>query len=129
MNKTSAFLIVIVFSISGCTFQMEVLRPTPPTPEISTPTVLVSSPTSTLIPTIAPFFPSSTPAPTGAQFFNARFTVDPNTSMYQNIFPAKTKRIYAVWEYRNMRDGMIVRRDWYHNDKLWISREEPPNRQ
>jgi hypothetical protein len=50
--------------------------------------------------------------------------MDPNTSLYQNIFPAKTKRIYAVWEYRNMRDGMTVRRDWYHNDKLWISREE-----
>ena len=124
MNKTSTFLTVIVFLISGCTFQMEVLRPTPPTPEIP-PTAPVSSPTSTLIPTIAPLVPSPTPSPTGAQFFNARFTMDPNTSMYQNIFPAKTKRIYAVWEYRNMRDGMVVRRDWYHNDKLWISREEP----
>jgi hypothetical protein len=125
MNKTSAFLVVIVFLISGCTFQMEVLRPTPPTPEIPTPTAPVSSPTSTLIPTTAPFFPSPTPSPTGAQFFNARFTVDPNTSMYQSIFPTKTKRIYAVWEYRNMRDGMVVRRAWYHNNKLWISREEP----
>ena len=125
MNKTSAFLVVIVFLISGCTFQMQVLRPTPPTPEIPTPTAPVLAPTSTFIPTIPPFSPSPTPAPTGAQFFNARFTLDPNTSIYQNIFPANTKRIYAVWEYRNMRDGMVVRRDWYHNDKLWISREEP----
>ena len=125
MNKIPAFLAAIVFLISGCTFQMEVLRPVPPTVDVSTPTALVPSPTSTLIPTVAPMFPSPTPVPTGAQFFNARFTLDPNTSRYQNIFPAKTKRIYAVWEYRNMSDGMVVRRDWYHNDKLWISREEP----
>jgi hypothetical protein len=125
MNKIPAFLAAIVFLISGCTFQMEVLRPGPPTVEVSTPTALVPSPTSTLIPTVAPLFPSPTPVPAGAQFFNARFTLDPNTSRYQNIFPTKTKRIYAVWEYRNMRDGMVVRRDWYHNDKLWISREEP----
>ena len=57
--------------------------------------------------------------------YMSRFTLDPNTSLFQNIFPAKTKRIYAVWEYRNMHDGLIVRRDWYHNDKLWISRQEP----
>lgn len=125
MNKISVFLTAVVFLISGCTFQMEVLRPAPPTVAISTPTALIPSPTSTLIPTVAPLLPSPTPVPTGAQFFNARFTLDPNTSFYQNIFPAKTKRIYAVWEYRNMRAGMRVRRDWYHNDKLWISREEP----
>jgi hypothetical protein len=125
MNKIPAFLAAIVFLISGCTFQMEVLRPVPPTVEVSTPTSLVPSPTSTLIPTVAPLFPSPTPVLTGAQFFNARFCLDPNTSRYQNIFPAKTKRIYALWEYRNMSDGMVVRRDWYHNDKLWISREEP----
>ena len=124
MKKTPAFLMAIVLIISGCTFQMEVLTPAPPTTETATSTPLVASPTSTLISTVSPLFPSPTPFPTGAQFFNARFTLDPNTSLYQNIFPAKTKRIYAVWEYRDMRDGMIVRRDWYHNDKLWISREE-----
>lgn len=125
MNKIPAFLTAIVFLISGCTFHMEVLRSAPSTVEISTPTALIPSPTSTLIPTVTPLLPSPTPTLTGAQFFNARFTLDPNTSLFQNIFPAKTKRIYAVWDYRNMRDGMIVRRDWYHNDKLWISRQEP----
>ena len=125
MKKMSAYLTTIVFLISGCTFQMEVLTPAPPTAEILTPTPpVVDAPTSTLIPTVPSLFASPTPVPAGAQFFNARFTLDPNTSLFQNIFPARTKRIYAVWEYRNMHDGMIVRRDWYHNDKLWISREE-----
>src|SRR6185436_1904786 len=101
MKNIIAFLMVIVFLLSGCTFNMEVLTPASPTAEISTPTPLVWPPTSTLIPTVAPLFLSPTPVPTDAQFFNAKFTLDPNTSLYQNIFPAKTKRIYGVWEYRN----------------------------
>jgi hypothetical protein len=124
MKKTSALLMTIVFLISGCTFQMEILTAAPPTAEISTPTLAVDTSTATLTSTVMPPSPSPTSTPTGAQFFNARFTLDPTTSLFQNIFPANTKRIYAVWEYRNMRDGMKVRRDWYHNDKLWISREE-----
>jgi hypothetical protein len=116
---------VVVFLISGCTFEMQVLTPESPTPEISTPTEIVSLSTPTLISTVESLFPTPTKAPTEPQFFNAKFTIDPSTSIYQNIFPAKTKRIYAVWEYRNMSEGMIVRRDWYHNNVLWITREEP----
>ena len=125
MTKISAFLMAIVLLSSGCTFQMEVLTSAPPTAVLPTLTPKpVNAPTSTLIPIIAPLFSSPTAVPAGAQFFNARFTLDPSTARYQNIFPANTKRIYAVWDYRDMRDGMTIRRDWYHNDKLWISREE-----
>lgn len=127
MKRKSLFLIVVAFLSSGCTFHMEVFRPASPTADVLTPTTVVPSPspTSTLIPTVPPLLPSPTLAPTAPQFFNAKFKLDPNTPLYQNIFPAKTKRIYAVWEYRNMRDGMMVRRDWYYNNTLWISREEP----
>jgi hypothetical protein len=125
MKRIIASLMVTVFLISGCTFEMQVLTPESPTPDISTPTEIVFLPTPTLIPTVESLFPTPTKAPTEPQFFNAKFTLDPGTAIYQNIFPAKTKRIYAVWEYRNMRDGMIVRRDWYYNDGLWITREEP----
>ena len=127
MKTKSAFLIAVVFLSSSCTFHMEVLRPASasPTADIPTPTTFIPSPTATLIPTIPPLLPSPTPAPATPQFFNARFTLDPNTTLYQNIFPAKTKRIYAVWEYRNMRDGIMIRRDWYYNNTLWITREEP----
>jgi hypothetical protein len=125
MKRIIASLMVVVFLISGCTFEMQVLTPESPTPEISTPTEIVSLSTPTLISTVESLFPTPTKAPTEPQFFNAKFTIDPSTSIYQNIFPAKTKRIYAVWEYRNMSEGMIVRRDWYHNNVLWITREEP----
>ncbi|HXQ37278.1 MAG TPA: hypothetical protein VN843_24930, partial [Anaerolineales bacterium] len=30
-----------------------------------------------------------------------------------------------VWDYQNMYSGLLVRRDWYFNDVLWITREEP----
>jgi hypothetical protein len=125
VKKIPASLMLIVILVSGCTFQMEVLRPASPTAEPSTLTPLVWPPTSTLIPTVESVAPTPTTATAKPQFFNAKFALDPNISLYQNIFPAKTKRIYAVWEYRNMREGMLVRRDWYHNDQLWLSREEP----
>jgi hypothetical protein len=125
MKRIIASLMVTAFLISGCTFEMQVLTPEPPTTDISTPTEIVFLPTPTLIPTVESLFPTPTKAPTEPQFFNAKFTLDPGTAIYQNIFPAKTKRIYVVWEYLNMRDGMIVRRDWYYNDGLWITREEP----
>lgn len=124
MKRMVALTLLIVPLISGCTFNFEVLTPAAPTPEIPTLTEISLLPTPSLTPT----FESSPNTPTVAtkpQFFEAKFTLDPSTSIYQTIFPAKTQRIYAVWEYRNMRSGMKVRRDWYYNDALWISREEP----
>jgi hypothetical protein len=130
MKRTFTFLLALGVFISGCTFNVEVLTPEVPTPtlESPTPTTISWTPTSvsTLIPTIPPIYARQTPLPgAGSQFFNARFTLDPATSLYQNIFPANTKRIYAVWQYRNMRAGLKVRRDWYYNNALWISHEEP----
>jgi hypothetical protein len=33
--------------------------------------------------------------------------------------------VFVVWNYLNMRPGMIVRREWYLNGQLWLTREEP----
>jgi hypothetical protein len=51
--------------------------------------------------------------------------VDVSANIYQNNFPARTRRVYVVWDYQNMRAGLNIRRDWYFNDVLWITREEP----
>ncbi|MFK7800481.1 MAG: hypothetical protein AB8G95_02510 [Anaerolineae bacterium] len=32
--------------------------------------------------------------------------------------------VFAIWLYRGMLDGTLVRRDWYFNDELFISKEE-----
>jgi hypothetical protein len=124
MKKMVALTGLIVLLISGCTYQFEVLTSAAPTSETPTPTKLAQLSTPTLTLTVESRS-STPPIATEPQFFGAQFTLDPGTSIYQTIFPAKTQRVYAVWEYRNMRAGMKVRRDWYYNDTLWISREEP----
>ena len=130
MKKIAACLLLI--ALPACTFSIEVL-----TPDVSTPTPLTSTSTESVLVILTstatiPVTESPTSVPTsiptsvsGApQFSNARFTVDVNANTYQNIFPARTRRVYAVWDYQNMREGLIVRRDWYFNDELWITREE-----
>ena len=115
MKKIYIFLMLIAFVVSACTFNVEVLTPEPLTPAVMTPSGDVG------------VFPTATPAQVlpAPQFSNTRFTVDVNANVYQTTFPARTRRIYAVWDYQNMREGMIVRRDWYYNNVLWITREEP----
>ena len=123
MKRLFALFTFIALIVSACTFNVEVL-----TPEALTPTAL--TPTETVVVTpisIATFTaPFSTPTQvlSVAQFSNARFTVDVSANFYQNIFPARTRRVYAVWDYQNMREGLMIRRDWYFNDVLWITREE-----
>lgn len=125
MRKLSALLILIAFIIPACTFNVEVL-----TPEVLTPTALTPAETVVIAPTsiaTVTAVPSTTPTQVLAvpQFSNARFTADVSTNIYQNIFPARTRKVYAVWDYQNMRAGLMVRRDWYYNNVLWITREEP----
>ena len=124
MRKLPALLTVIAFIVPACTFNVEVL-----TPEVFTPTALIPTATIVITPTsIATVtgLPSTTPTQvlSAPQFSNARFTVDVNANIYQSNFPARTRRIYAVWDYQNMREGLTIRRDWYFNDILWITREE-----
>lgn len=126
MKKLSALFILIAFIVPACTFNVEVLTPEislTPTPSMPVETVEVtptSVATSTDLPSITP-----TQVLGGPQFSNARFTVDTSANIYQNIFPARTRRVYAVWDYQNMSAGLMVRRDWYFNNELWITREEP----
>ena len=120
MKKVFASLMLVAFSLPACTFNVEVLTPTALTP---TETVVID-PTS-----VATATRTASTNPTQvlpeSQFSNARFTVDVSANIYQNIFPARTRRVYAVWDYQNMSAGLMVRRDWYFNDVLWITREEP----
>ncbi|HET9907987.1 MAG TPA: hypothetical protein VFQ23_15155 [Anaerolineales bacterium] len=125
MKKISVLLILGIFIVSACTFNVEVL-----TPEAVIPTP--PSPTETLVPLPTPIatrteppFLSPTDAASLPQFSNTRFTLDVTTNLFQTVFPARIRRVYAVWDYQNMRPGLIVRRDWYFNNVLWITREEP----
>jgi hypothetical protein len=125
MKKLSALFTFIALIVPACTFNVEVL-----TPEIAlTPAGLMSTETAVITPTaVAIVTAESSATPTqvlsAPQFSNARFTVDVNANIYQNNFPARTRQVYAVWDYQNMRAGLNIRRDWYFNNELWITREE-----
>ena len=126
MKKLSALFILIAFIVPACTFNVEVLTPEIPlTPTPLTPVETIEiTPTSIATATKSPYSITPTQVLAGPQFSNARFTVDASANVYQNIFPARTRRVYAVWDYQNMSAGMMVRRDWYFNNVLWITREE-----
>lgn len=125
MKKLPALLTLIGFLLPACTFNVEVLTPEALTGEVLTPTgAVVTAPASSATAT-APASKTPTSVLPAAQFSNARFTVDVSQNIYQSIFPARTRSVYAVWDYQNMRAGMMIRRDWYYNDMLWITREEP----
>ncbi|MEP6896585.1 MAG: carboxypeptidase-like regulatory domain-containing protein, partial [Chloroflexota bacterium] len=33
--------------------------------------------------------------------------------------------VFAVWNYQNMKAGMTVKREWFLNGQVWLTREEP----
>lgn len=39
-------------------------------------------------------------------------------------FPAGTQEVYAVWDYSDMSDGLLLRRLWYREGVNWLTHEE-----
>ncbi len=123
MKTISAFLLVFSFIVSACTFNMTVLTPPPvqPTPSSTqSAATLIASPIATISATAE--LPS--PTPSGPLFYSAVFTADPSISRDGNIFAVGVKQVFVDWNYLNMRAGMKIRREWYLNGQLWLTREE-----
>jgi hypothetical protein len=125
MKKLTNGILAILFLISGCTFNVEVLNSESPQPAPLL-TQFVPSPTFTAAVTTEPF-PTPTLVPTASypNFTNARMGASPDDPNAPTSFPAGTKAVYAIWDYQNMRDGLMVRREWYWDGQPWITREEP----
>ena len=83
-----------------------------------------ASATSASQPT-APSQPT-TPPQTGEPIFTALvFNDQPSAATSKGLFPTGTEEIWAIWNYANMRQGMIVKRVWIKDDEVWLEREEP----
>ena len=133
MKKLFVFCVVILPLISGCTFNVEVLTPESPTLENSTPdssqltpyvTPNLFTPVATISATAVQASPTAVPQTTSPIFYNARTSSSSSDLDQKSSFPAGTKAVYALWDYQNMRAGLSVRREWYWNGQLWLTREE-----
>ena len=124
MKKLFAFCIVIILLISGCTFNVEVLTPGPSEPTPIATQEILQTPFATISATALPLSPTPVPPTTYPVFFNARTASLPDDLNQKSSFPAGTKIVYAIWDYQNMRQGLLVRREWYWDNQLWLTREE-----
>jgi hypothetical protein len=130
MKRINTFMFLIILLIPGCTFKVEVLNPEALQPTSPLVTQFVPSATFTAVATLpAPpelaLTPTLPPPVTYPIFTNARMGASPDDPNRPTFFPAGTKAVYAIWDYQNMRDGLMIRREWYWDGQPWITREEP----
>ena len=71
--------------------------------------------------------PTTVPSPTlpPPSFSSVRFSPQPDDALARDYYVAGTPRIFAMWDYTGMQEGMLVKRVWKWNDEIWIEREEP----
>jgi len=133
MKKISAFLLIICFFVSACTFNVEVLTPESQGNESATPvsaqltpyaTESVFTPIATISATAVQASPTAVAPTTSPYFYNARTSSSANDIDQKSSFPAGIKAVYALWDYQNMHQGLTVKREWYWNGQLWLAREE-----
>jgi hypothetical protein len=121
MQKLLIYLALTGLLLSGCSFDVQVMEPVPASPVPLTVTDDTASPS--MEPISTPL--NSSEDISSTRFYNVYFALNSNDGAGISSFPAGTNRIFAVWNYKNMKDGMVVKRDWYLDGKLWLTREEP----
>src|SRR5215207_5657179 len=118
--KKFLFLLIVVSLISGCSFNVELATPLPSDVSSVSITEAVATPTASAAAETLP----ATPGPTDPMFYGAFFALDPVNGTIQGLFPEKTKQVFAIWNYQNMRADLTVKREWYLNGQLWLTQED-----
>ena len=127
MKRLFVFTSVVAFFLSGCSFDMHWVTPAPAFPVDATESPVtpiafpVDEPDSS--PTSIPV--GFTPNPNDTLFYAAYAVTNLLDPRGRSAFPAGTDRIYVLWHYQNMREGMLVKREWLLDGKVWLTREEP----
>ena len=127
MKNIFAFLLITVFLISGCSFDVQVVTPEPSRTTLpsviqsaTSPALVASVPATMLTP-----YPGYTPTTSDPVFFGAYVASEQAAVLGQTRFSAGTKQIFAIWSYQNMQAGLTIKREWYLDGQLWLTREEP----
>lgn len=89
----------------------------------------IAAPTATPRPGAPTFSPSPSSSPVGTLepvpvFTSLRFSTSNDVAVSDRFYPAGVNRIYAVWDYANMREGMSVQRIWTLNGAVYANRKE-----
>ena len=127
MKKSNAFLLLMIWLLSGCKFNVQVLTPAPSVVVSETPTATEgsASPVATISATLESAPVGFTPT-TSEPIFHAAYAVsDSRSAVGQSAFPAGTKQVFTIWTYQNMHEGVNIQREWYLNGEPWLLREEP----
>ena len=122
------FLIILLTQIACGTFEVVVLTPQARNPTETNNDInsqITISPSKTESPTLTP--PSSTTTTQTIQpgFSNIiYFSYEPGVSIAQRVFPLGTRQVFVAWEYRNMREGLKIRKVWYRNSQVWFIQDD-----
>ena len=91
---------------------------------VAMPTATLSAPGRTPGASNTHSIASPTPTPAPPRFSNLRFSTQPESDQSQRYFVAGIPRVYAIWDYANLADGMIMRRVWRRNGEIYAERAE-----
>ena len=99
------------------------------TPKAAKPTITqtalspTSMPTATEMPLLAP---TATPFLDGkelAGFSGLYFAVAADAAA-EDTFPSGVEEVFAIWDYTSMSPTDRIRRIWFRDDQIWLTREE-----
>ena len=125
MKKILVFLLIIVSLISSCSFNVDVMTPTPEQVDAAPSANSIASPIATISATAELPPVGFTPVSSDPVFYNASVSLEQSGAPARIAFPTGTKQIFAVWHYQNMHAGLTIKREWSLNGEPWLVREEP----
>ncbi len=99
------------------------------TPVAVDPTITHTRPSPTYMPTAAEapvIVPTGTPSLAGKEFagFSGLYFAAAADAGAEDTFPAGTEEVYAIWDYSSMSPADKIRRIWFRDDQIWLTREE-----
>lgn len=121
-------LLILILGVLACSAPTGPIAETDPASTSTVPASPTHTPTpgaGTAQPTAAPTGGGDSPGGDQPHFSNLRFTTDPDSNTDVRTFPEGTEEVWAVWDYANMIDGLVVRRLWTLDGETWVEREEP----
>lgn len=80
------------------------------------------APTATAIIPLATRIEAAADVPSSG-FSDLRFALTADGGA-QGVFPAGTVEVYAIWDYLGMSPTDHIRRIWFRDDQIWLTREE-----